>query len=415
MDDHSRHAHERTVRLYPWYAFLSNTYFWMPVFFLFFLTYLPLEQVLLLEAIYYAGVVLLEVPSGYFSDRVGRRPTLIISTLSLVAAYALFFTSSSFLPLAVAQVLLATGLSFNSGTDTSLHYDALAALGREEEYGPREAMVSKLGFYAGALGAVGGGVSALHGLHMAYLLSLIASAGAFLVVLAMKEPATLEKKLLPPGGFFAQTRRVAARVAHPVVGYVFAFYVLMTILNHVPYEFYQPYIKRLLISAEVDSGITPLLTGLHVALAMLIASWFAGRSIRLRDRIGLWGVFLLAAGLQTLLIGSMALVTSWIIVALLLSRSIPRALMTAPINATVAPLFDKEQRATYFSLQSLAGRLAFSITLVLFSVTTGVIPGDPMKVSLAMGAVIGLIGIIFLGMTRTRVASLKSNGVNTLP
>lgn len=393
MDDRTLQAHERAVRLYPWYAFLSNTYFWMPVFFLFFLTYLPLEQVLLLEAIYYAGVVLLEVPSGYFSDRIGRRVTLIISTLSLVAAYALFFTSSSFLPFAIAQVLLATGLSFNSGTDTSLHYDALAALGREEEYGPREAMVSKLAFYAGALGAVGGGVSALFGLRMAYLLSLIAAAAAFLIVLVMKEPATLEKKLLPPGGFFVQTGRIAARVKHPVIGYVFAFYVLMTVLNHVPYEFYQPYIEHLLATAETDSGMTPLLTGLHVALAMLIASWFAGRSIRLRDQLGLRGVFLLVAGLQTLLIGSMALVTSWVVAVLLLSRSIPRALMTAPINAAVAPLFEKEQRATYFSLQSLAGRLAFSLTLVIFSMSTGILPGDPMKVSLAIGAFIGVLGL----------------------
>lgn len=403
MDDRTRQTHERTVRLYPWYAFLSNTYFWMPVFFLFFLTYLPLEQVLLLEAIYYAGVVLLEVPSGYFSDRIGRRVTLIISTLSLVAAYALFFTSSSFLPFAIAQVLLATGLSFNSGTDTSLHYDALSALGREEEYGPREAMVSKLGFYAGALGAVGGGVSALLGLRMAYLLSLIAAAAAFVIVLAMKEPATLEKKLLPPGGFFAQTRRVVARIKHPVIGYVFAFYVLMTVLNHVPYEFYQPYIERLLVIVETNSDMTPLLTGLHVALAMLIASWFAGRSVRLRDRIGLRFVFLLAAGLQTLLIGSMALVTSWVVAVLLLSRSIPRALMTAPINAAVAPLFKKEQRATYFSLQSLAGRLAFSLTLVVFSMTTGLLPGDPMKVSLAIGAAIGVIGLLALVIAKPQI------------
>ncbi|MEQ8819901.1 MAG: hypothetical protein RLY93_06620 [Sumerlaeia bacterium] len=402
MDDRTRQEHERTVRLYPWYAFLSNTYFWMPVFFLFFLTYLPLEQVLLLEAIYYAGVVLLEVPSGYFSDRIGRRITLIISTLSLVTAYALFFASSSFLPFAIAQVLLATGLSFNSGTDTSLHYDALAALGREEEYGPREAIVSKLGFYAGALGAVGGGVSALLELRMAYLLSLIAAAAAFVIVLAMKEPATLEKKLLPSGGFFAQTRRVAARIKHPVIVFVFAFYVLMTVLNHVPYEFYQPYIERLLATVEADTGITPLLTGLHVALAMLIASWFAGRSIRLRDRLGLRGIFLLAAGLQTLLIGSMALVTSWVVAVLLLSRSIPRALMTAPINAAVAPLFEKEQRATYFSLQSLAGRLAFSLTLVVFSTTTGLLPGDPMKVSLVMGAGIGVLGVIWLWSMKPR-------------
>jgi hypothetical protein len=107
-------------------------------------------------------------------------------------------------------------------------------------------------------------------------------------------------------------------------------------------------------------------------------------------------VFLLAAGIQTAVVGSMALTSTWIVAVLLLIRSIPRALMTAPINAAVAPLFEKEQRATYFSLQSLAGRLAFTLTLIIFSTTTGLLPGDPMKVSLALGGFIGFVGLSIL-------------------
>lgn len=76
----------RNARLYPWYAGLFNAHFWMPVFFLYFLRYMPLVDVLRLEAVYYLGVVLLEVPSGYFSDRFGRKLTLLISN----AAFADF-------------------------------------------------------------------------------------------------------------------------------------------------------------------------------------------------------------------------------------------------------------------------------------------------------------------------------------
>jgi MFS family permease len=38
-----------------------------------------MSRVLRLEAIYYIAVVILEVPSGYFSDRFGRRQTLLIA------------------------------------------------------------------------------------------------------------------------------------------------------------------------------------------------------------------------------------------------------------------------------------------------------------------------------------------------
>ena len=82
---------ERNLKLYPVYQACRNTFFWVPVFFLYFAAALPLDQVLLLEAVYYLGVVVLEVPSGFFSDVVGRRLTLLISSLAFLAGYMLFF------------------------------------------------------------------------------------------------------------------------------------------------------------------------------------------------------------------------------------------------------------------------------------------------------------------------------------
>jgi MFS family permease len=67
----------------------------MPVFVLYFLQHMPLADVLRLEAIYYVAVVILEVPSGYFSDRVGRRPTLLISTICAFIACTTFFLGQS--------------------------------------------------------------------------------------------------------------------------------------------------------------------------------------------------------------------------------------------------------------------------------------------------------------------------------
>ena len=55
------------------FALLRSLLFWLPAFFLYFQSSLPVEQVLELAAIYYLGTVLCEVPSGYLSDRVGRR------------------------------------------------------------------------------------------------------------------------------------------------------------------------------------------------------------------------------------------------------------------------------------------------------------------------------------------------------
>ena len=78
------------------------------------------------------------------------------------------------------------------------------------------------------------------------------------------------------------------------------FSVFMTVVNHIPYEFYQPYIQ--LLGAQAP---TPLLTGLHTALTMGIAAWFAKQSIRLRDHFGTRSALMLSAGVQVVLISLM--------------------------------------------------------------------------------------------------------------
>ena len=89
----------RNVALYPLYVAFFGTMAWIPIFFLFFSQHLSLEQVLQLEAIYYVSVVLLEVPSGYFSDVVGRRATLLVSTIAMSFAYGCFLIADTFFAL----------------------------------------------------------------------------------------------------------------------------------------------------------------------------------------------------------------------------------------------------------------------------------------------------------------------------
>ena len=55
------------------------------------------------------------------------------------------------------------------------------------------------------------------------------------------------------------------------------------------------------------------------------------------NRIGLRGVLLVAAALQTVVICVMGLVLHPLVVVLVLLRSVPRALRTSPLNAAVAP------------------------------------------------------------------------------
>ena len=210
-------------------------------FFLYFNQHMPIEQVLRLEAIYYVAVVILEVPSGYLSDTLGRRLTLLISAVSAIFAYALFFWGGSFGIFVLAQIGLAASMAFRSGTDTSFHYDLLKCLGREDAYPQREARITRNVFIASAGAALLGGAVSIFALRVAYGLSLLAACVAFALVLLFAEPDR-EASAASGGqasGFFLQIRACLAYLSQPVLGWLMLFSVFMTVVNHIPYEFYQ--------------------------------------------------------------------------------------------------------------------------------------------------------------------------------
>ena len=184
----------RNLRLYPWYLAGSSFFAWMPIFFLYFAARVTVSEVLTLEAIYYASVVLLEVPSGYVSDRYGRRNTLVIAAGALVVAYLIFCAAGSFAALACGQAFLAVGLAFNSGTDTSFHLATLEQLGEAERYASREAKLASLTFVVAGLAAIAGGAVALIELRLAYALALL---GAVVALVAARSGANGERESAP--------------------------------------------------------------------------------------------------------------------------------------------------------------------------------------------------------------------------
>ena len=114
---------QRNLRLYFGYQAASGFLPWLPVFFLYFFERVTLPEALQLSAIYYLTVVTLEVPSGYLSDRFGRRPTLILSSLCAIGSYVAFIAADGYLGVLIGQCLLGGFFALKSGSDNSLLYD----------------------------------------------------------------------------------------------------------------------------------------------------------------------------------------------------------------------------------------------------------------------------------------------------
>ncbi len=346
---------ERNIRLYPVYQAARSTAFWLPVFFLYFSSRFGAAQVLELEALYYLGVVILEVPSGYLSDRLGRRPTLIVSTLAWTLGYGALAAGGSWEVFAAGQVAIAAGMAFNSGTDSALLHDSLSVLGRERELVQIEGRAQAWGLTSMAISALVGGLLATVDLRLGHGLSAVGAIVALGLAFSFVEPPGERLAQRP----LAQLGAVAHSLRQPGLRWVFVFAVAMTVFNHVPYELAQPYLDLVLTGRGVGT-FTPAASGLMMALMMGLASLASRFSAPVGRRVGVAAVLLGAMVLQGIVLTGLALAVHPLVVVLLLARSIPGAVANPLSLHCVLPRLDSGLKATYLSVQSLAGRLAFA-------------------------------------------------------
>ena len=395
------------VELYKWFRVSSDIYAWLPVFFLYFSQFVSIQDVIRLGAVYYFASFLMEVPSGYFSDRIGRRATLLVAAWAQVLAHGLFLIGDGFGAFAFAQMLLAASAAFRSGTDTALHYDTLANLGRTDEYPQREARAHRFGLTAAALAALAGGVSGWFDLRLPYVIALGGAVAMVVISHRLVEPTVVEERASV--GFLPQLGRCVKRLNDPVLAWVFAFFVLMFAMEHVPLEFYQAYLGLLstdglqaMLGSVVDgsqSDLAPVVSGVVISLSMFGGALGAGLGIDAQRRVGLLAV--LSAGLlvQIVIIGGLAAVLHVAVVGLVCFRNFPMGMVHAPVQAAIAPRVPSSERATYLSLQNLVGRIGFAGLLLLLSSQApadGPLDWATLRLLLGEALVIAVVGFVLL-------------------
>jgi MFS family permease len=120
---------------------LFSARFYYPILAILFLDYgLTLEQFALLNAIWAAAIVTLEVPSGALADRWGRKRMVQLAAAFMVAEMAVLVVVPLgnpwvvFCAFALNRILSGAGEACASGADEALAYDSLKTLGRESEW-----------------------------------------------------------------------------------------------------------------------------------------------------------------------------------------------------------------------------------------------------------------------------------------
>jgi MFS family permease len=353
---------ERNLRLIPWHELLVRTSPWIAVFVLFTRANFDLDGALRLASIYYLSVVVFEVPSGWMSDRVGRALTLRVAGLAWVLSFTCFIVgANNFMMVALGQILLAGGYASLSGTDVTFHFDTLEALGRSHEYGRHQARVASRGLVFGAVGALIGGAVGLVDLRMAFVASMVLALIQLAIAMQFTEPPRTDEA----SGFVSQISECLSYLRHIPLGWIFGYGIAMVVLEHVAFTLMQPWLTEALGRAPDELGSAPLVSGSIYAGVALIGAIFARASIALSERFGLRTSLVALGVLSATIVAVMAASTSVLVIVLFAFRSAQGSAAPVLISAAVAPELDQRHRATFLSLDSLAGRLAYGTLLFL--------------------------------------------------
>lgn len=390
----------RNVALYPWFKFFQNLVFWQAIWFLFFQKELSGAEAIMLYAIYDVGTTAMEVPSGYMSDRLGRRRTLIVSGIAASAGAAMIAFGDGFATFACAQILLGAGAAFASGTDNAFLYESLAADGREAETEAQETRSWQFSLIGLALSAFTGGVMAQWGYGLAFAAGAVAQMACFIVALRFCEPPHEINRTETAGPVF-QARLFRSAMGVPVLVWLFTLSVLMYGFSHIPFVFGQPFIAEALRNIGLH-GDAPMVSGGVSAIMMLVSAIATLFALRLRRRFGLAVLLMLAFGIQVGLIATLAVTNSIFAIAVLFLRMVPNSLSRPFIIARMQPLLSDAGRATFLSVQSFAGRLLFAGSLVLASVQVSdrtAMAYDDIRLTLGWYALVGILCLMVLLLT----------------
>ena len=329
---------------------------------------------LLIQVVFNVIMLLVDLPSGHFADRVSRRMALLVGGVFLISGACLYGLSVGFWTMILAEVVLAIGYAFCAGADHALIYESLLELGEEREY---ERLVPKLTskeILAAAAFALLGGTIGGWNLRLPYLLEAVIFGSFIVAVFLVVEPrhSGLRKK-----SFLQALKSARVLSHHPKrldlqLGLsAICFAGLQTML-----WYYQ--------SLFNEQGIPVAWNGIIFLSFHLVAAAAARTSSRFEQLAGGYPkVLYIPLGIVLVVYLLIGLSPIWVVPVLLVlnvARGLNSSLLTAELNRNIPT----DVRATLLSLKSFVNRGVYVLLLLIGSAASSVLATNSALLVLAL-------------------------------
>jgi len=307
---------------------------------------------MLLQTVYSLTILATEMPTGVMADVIGRRISLLLSSILQSIASLVYFLGRNLFHFLLGEVLWGIGASFMSGTLAALLYDSLLQTGKEGEYKAIFGRGQMFGLIASALAfLIGGFLSKINLRYPLGLTSIIFSI-SILSALFFQEPK--RSKRYRASSLIIIKESLNLIFKSRVIQWLTLYLITIGCYLAICQWFYQPYLLSRKISLSyfgaIYTGFT-LLTALNAKFAHRYEKYIKEPLYLL----SIFTAFLLSLFLMPYLEGIFS------IILILLQQSL-RGAYSPIVSYYINKYTPSEFRATLLSFENLAGRALFALT-----------------------------------------------------
>jgi len=364
--------------------------FYRPIMYLFFLAQgLNFTQIAILEAIYNLTTLLGEIPTGYIGDRVGRRNSLLIGTVTIAVTLFGIGLSESFLALAVLYVCWSAGYNFRSGSEDAWLYDTLTDDLSEDEFAHVRGRGESAALAVGAGAAIVGGYLGSIDLSYPWFVAAAVTGFGAVVLLTLDEPETYKKTDTDDLSF----RRTVGIVKQALSkrnlrAFILYYYVLYAAVTYLVFVFLQPIFQTVVVDLGVSPEQVESLLGWFYAAYSLVGAVLSYYTGAIKEFIGIQTWFVVLPFIVGAALVGMYFVPLLALPTFLVARGlsdVTRSFAGQYVNNRIETL----GRATVLSAMAMVSGLA----VIPFQLGSGVLSDyvSPLF-ALAVGGVVLIIG-----------------------
>ncbi len=297
--------HSNIWKIYA-YQFLKGLHFFGAILVPFFTEWgkLSYEQIFFLQAWFMFWIFVMEVPTGTFADRFGRKFSLVIGSFLMGVAALTYISTPQFEIFLLAEFIWALSSAFVSGAEEAILYDSLKETGETHTSKKIFSQKESIQLFAIAIGgAIGGLVVKPFGITFPYLLTAVSVFLSAALALTLREPTihSKEKKpafftILKDGIGYLRTHKILQILAIDMIGIATIAYFMIWM--------FQPLLESAKIGVEyfgfVLSGIVVVEIGMLALYPKLETMLGNKKRLLFYTSIGT-GVFFILSGITDLL------------------------------------------------------------------------------------------------------------------